>query len=152
VAEIAAELHNRLRLKGQRLTRQRQLILQILQQTDSHLDAQAVFERARINDPRIGLTTVYRTLQLLTELGLVEQCFVSRDHSRALYEQAGPGEHYHFSCLSCGKIIEFQSPLVDRARREVTAELGVTVLRACACFEGYCAVCTRKQRHRALKG
>jgi Fur family ferric uptake transcriptional regulator len=126
--------------------------LQILQQTDSHLDAKAVFERARINDPRIGLTTVYRTLQLLTELGLAEQRFLNRDHIRKVYERVGLGEHYHFTCLSCGKVIEFQSPHVSRIRREVAANLGVTVLCACACFEGYCAVCTRKQRHRALKG
>jgi Fur family ferric uptake transcriptional regulator len=91
-------------------------------------------------------------LQLLTELGLAEQRFINRDHTLKVYERAGSGEHYHFTCLSCGKIIEFRSPLVSRTRREVAANLGVTVLRACACFEGYCPVCTRKQRHLALKG
>jgi Fe2+ or Zn2+ uptake regulation protein len=152
MAEFVAELQNRLWSKGQRLTRQRRLILQILQRPNGHLDANAILERAQADYPHIGLSTVYRTLQLLTDMGLAEQRFVNRDHTRKVYERAGPGEHYHFTCLSCGKIIEFRSPLVSRARREVTADLGVTVLRACACFEGYCPVCMKKQQQLARKG
>ena len=152
MSEIGAELQNHLRAKGQRLTRQRRLILQILQEANGHLDAESIFHRAQAYRPRVGLSTVYRTLQLLTDMGLAEQRFISRDHTRKVYEPAGSGEHYHFTCLTCGRIIEFRSPLVDRARREVAVELGVKVLRACACFEGYCPMCARKQPHLSLKG
>jgi Fe2+ or Zn2+ uptake regulation protein len=123
------------------LTGQRRLILQILQKADGHLDAWTILERAQARDARVSLATVYRTLHLFTDLGLVEQRFVSRDHTRKVYEPPGSGEHYHFTCLACGKIIEFRSPLVDCARRRVADELGVKVLRACACFEGYCPAC-----------
>lgn len=143
--EAIAELQNRLLSQGQRLTRQRRLILRILQEANGHLDASAVFEQAQTRDPRLSLATVYRTLQLLTDLGLVEQRFIRRDHVRKVYEPAGSGKHYYFTCLTCGKIIEFRSPLVDRARREVAAELGVTILRACACFEGYCPACKKRE-------
>jgi Fur family ferric uptake transcriptional regulator len=152
MSEAITELKNQLRAMGWRLTRQRRLILQILQEANGHLDANAILERAQAHDPRIGLSTVYRTLQLLADMGLAEQRFIGRDHTRKVYERAGSGEHYHFTCLTCGQIIEFRSPLVGRARREVAAELGVTILRACVCFEGYCSICTRGQQHLSLKG
>jgi len=126
------------------LTGQRRLILRVLQEAHSHLDANTILEWAQARDPRVSLATVYRTLQLLTDLGLAEQRFIRRDHVRKVYEPAGSGEHYHFTCLACGKVIEFHSSLIDRARREVAAELGVTVLRACACFEGYCPACKKR--------
>jgi Fe2+ or Zn2+ uptake regulation protein len=78
-------------------------------------------------------------------MGLAEQRFIGRDHTRKVYERAESGEHYHFTCLACGKVIEFYSLLVDRARRRAADELGVKDLRACACFEGYCPACKKRQ-------
>jgi Fur family ferric uptake transcriptional regulator len=144
MSEVITELKNQLRAKGQRLTGQRRLILRVLHEAHGHLDANTILERARTRGPRVSLATVYRTLQLLTDLSLVEQRFISRDHARKVYEPVGSGEHYHFTCLACGKIIEFRSPLVDRARRRVADELGVKVLCACACFEGYCPACKNR--------
>jgi len=89
----------------------------------------------------MGLATVYRTLQLLKEMELIDQHYVSRRHSREVYEPIGAEEHYHFSCLKCGKVIEFRSPLIDRARKQLAQEQGIHILHGCACFEGYCANC-----------
>ncbi len=133
-----------LHAQGMRVTGQRKLILQILEEAGGHLDAETVFERAHKRDERVSLATVYRTLQLLKEMGVIDQHFVSREHTREVYEPVGAAEHYHFSCLKCGKVVEFQSPLIDRARKQLASEMGIQILHGCACFEGYCVSCAPK--------
>lgn len=135
--DFKGTLHSR----GMRLTGQRKLILKVLEETGGHLDAEGVFERAHKLDERVSLATVYRTLDLLKQMGLVDQHFTSREHIREVYEPVGAAEHYHFSCVKCGKVVEFQSPLIDRARKQVAQELGIHIIHGCACFEGYCAGC-----------
>lgn len=144
MAEDAEDFKSTLHSKGMRLTGQRKLILQVLEEAGGHLDAEAVFDRAHLRDERVSLATVYRTLQLLKDMGLVDQHFTSREHLREVYEPVGAEEHYHFSCLKCGKVVEFQSPLIDRARKQLARELGVNILHGCACFEGYCVGCAPK--------
>ena len=131
--------------QGMRLTGQRKLILQVLEDAGGHLDAESVFERAHKRDERVSLATVYRTLELLKKMGLVDQHYTSREHLREVYEPVGADEHYHFSCIKCGKVVEFQSSLIDRARKQLARELGINILHACACFEGYCAGCAPKE-------
>lgn len=130
---------------GMRLTGQRKLILQVLEEAGGHLDAESVFERAHKLDERVSLATVYRTLQLLKQMGLVDQHFTSREHNREVYEPVGAAEHYHFSCVKCGKVVEFQTPLIDRARKQIGQKLGIHVIHGCVCFEGYCAACMPKE-------
>jgi Fur family ferric uptake transcriptional regulator len=141
MAEDAQDFKGTLHSQGMRLTGQRKLILQVLEDAGGHLDAESVFERARKRDERVSLATVYRTLELLKKMGLVDQHYTSREHLREVYEPVGANEHYHFSCIKCGRVIEFQSPMIDRARRQLAQKLGIKVLHACACFEGYCASC-----------
>ncbi len=141
----SGDFQSSLHSKGMRVTGQRKLILKVLEETGDHLDAEAVFERAHKRDERVSLATVYRTLQLLKGMGLVDQHFVSRQHDREVFEPVGAEEHYHFSCLKCGKVVEFQSPLIDHARQQLTQELGINILHGCACFEGYCANCMPKE-------
>jgi Fur family transcriptional regulator, ferric uptake regulator len=143
--EDTRDFKNNLHSRGMRLTGQRKLILQVLEDAGGHLDAEAVFERAHKRDERVSLATVYRTLELLKKMGLVDQHYTSREHLREVYEPVGAHEHYHFSCIKCGKVIEFQSPMIDRARRQLAQELGIQVLHACACFEGYCASCSPEE-------
>ena len=141
MAKDTHDFKGTLHSKGMRLTGQRKLILQVLEEAGGHLDAEAVFERAHKRDQRVSLATVYRTLQLLKEMGLVDQHYTSREHLREVYEPVGAEEHYHFSCLKCGKVVEFKSLLIDRARKQLAQELGINILHGCACFEGYCAGC-----------
>ena len=138
IQDFKGTLHS----QGMRLTGQRKLILQVLEDAGGHLDAESVFERAHKRDERVSLATVYRTLELFKKMGLVDQHYTSREHLREVYEPVGANEHYHFSCKKCGRVIEFQSPMIDRARRQLAQELGIKVLHACACFEGYCASCS----------
>ena len=145
MADDTVEFKSTLHSKGMRLTGQRKLILQVLEEAGRHLDAATVFERAHRRDERVSLATVYRTLLLLKEMGIVDQHFTSREHDREVYEPVGAEEHYHFSCLKCGRVVEFQSALIDRARKQIAQELGINILHGCACFEGYCAGCAPKE-------
>jgi len=142
MADDTSDFKSTLHSKGMRLTGQRRLILQVLEGAGRHLDAETVFERAHRRDERVSLATVYRTLQLFKEMGIIDQHFTSREHNREVYEPVGAEEHYHFSCLKCGRVVEFQSALIDRARKQIAQELGINILHGCACFEGYCAGCT----------
>ena len=95
---------DRLRAAGQRVTGQRLLLIRLLDQSERHLDAEALYERARQEMPEINLSTVYRTLAVLKDAGLVEQRYFARDHGREFYEATGTVEHYHFTCLNCGRV------------------------------------------------
>lgn len=132
---------DRLHAAGQRVTGQRVLLIRLLDQSERHLDAEALYERARLEMPDINLSTVYRTLAVLKEAGLVEQRYFARDHGREFYEATGTVEHYHFTCLNCGRVVEFATPLVAQVRMELQAQHGVRVRHACICFEGTCADC-----------
>ncbi|NPA91414.1 MAG: transcriptional repressor [Chloroflexi bacterium] len=136
---------------GLRATPQRLLILAILEETDEHLDAEAIYERARQWDAQISLATVYRALAKLKEAGLVAQRYFARDHRREYYEAVSKGEHYHFTCLGCGKVIEVRTPRIAQARQELSEALGLEFTHACICFEGYCPECAAKRRRGTLE-
>ncbi|MCO6452569.1 MAG: transcriptional repressor [Caldilineales bacterium] len=131
----------RLRNAGQRVTSQRILLLRLLDEANDHLDAEELYRRASKEMPDINLSTVYRNLSVLQEAGLVSQRYFARDHSREYFETATPEEHYHFTCLSCGAIVEFETPLISRVRNDLKTEHGVDIRHACICFEGVCAAC-----------
>jgi len=130
-----------LRASGRRITSQRRKVLQVVEASPRHLDAEAIYLRARENDPQISLATVYRTLAVLKEMGLVEGRFLSRDHPREHFEGADTPEHYHFTCLSCGRITEFRSPRVAEVFEELERERGLSIQHACLCLEGWCDAC-----------
>ena len=133
---LADAIHGR-KLK---LTRQRQLILEILESSHTHLDAEAVFAKARERDPRIGIATVYRTLALLKQLGLVEEHNLGEDHGH--FEAADRNQpHFHFTCSTCGKVIEFESPQILQATRSLCEQQGLLVKDIHLHFSGYCRDC-----------
>lgn len=134
----------RLRAAGQRVTAQRVLLLRLLDESQEHLDAEGLYERARREMPDINLSTVYRNLAVLKEAGLVEQRYFAREHGREYFEPSTSAEHYHFTCLSCGRVVEFETPLIARVRAELQAQHGVRVRHACICFEGICADCAAR--------
>ncbi|RLC71408.1 MAG: transcriptional repressor [Chloroflexi bacterium] len=120
-------------------TPQRQLLLDILREAKGHLDARELYRRAIEKDPRIGLATVYRNLRLFKELGLVEERRL--DEAHCYYEIKGTTEHYHMVCRACGRVIEFESPLVSKLVAEVQRNSDFDVIRAVLYLEGYCRKC-----------
>ena len=94
--------------KGHRITRQRRLILSIIEESDEHLNVQAIYRIARERDQNISLATVYRSLELLKEINLVQEHSLGEDHGH--FEKCDPKSHFHFTCSTCGAVIEFQIP------------------------------------------
>ncbi len=133
-----------LRARGKRITGQRALLLQIIEESEGHLEAGELYRRARRRAPDINLATVYRTLNLLEESGLVEPSFLPHAHRPTRFESKPAEEHYHFTCIECGQVIEFESPLVEQLRTEVKKRFGVEFTRGYLSFEGYCAQCKEK--------
>ena len=124
------------------VTTQRKLILDILQEAGTHIDAKEVYRRANERDPRISVATVYRSLQLFRETGLVDEKRLGQ--VRCCYEIKRSGEHHHLVCQSCGRIIDVESPLIQQLVMEVQQKNKFHVTRAELCLEGYCGECEEK--------
>jgi len=142
MSEPNDHLRDAFRAAGRRLTHQRRLVLRVLEESDEHLDAEAVYLQAKARDTHISLATVYRTLAVLKEIGLVEEHRLGEGHGH--YEPVQKGPHYHFTCLGCGKVIEFNTPLVTQIEQELSTQKGVRVTGAHLHMSGYCAQCQTK--------
>jgi Fe2+ or Zn2+ uptake regulation protein len=139
VSESSDHLRDALRAAGRRLTSQRRLILEVLEESDEHLDAEALYEQVRVRDPDVSLATIYRTLAVFKEVGLVEEHRLGEEHGH--YETVLDEPHYHFTCLGCGEVIEFDAPLVIRIEQELSEREGVRVTSTHLHMSGYCARC-----------
>ncbi len=127
---------------NRRNTKQRRLILKIIEQADEHLDAEQIYERAREISPGISLSTVYRNLQLFTKAGLLaEHQF---DGLRRRYEIATRSRHHHLMCIACGRIFEFSCPSSDVLQNRITKEKGFRVTDAEVHLMGYCPECQQQ--------
>jgi Fe2+ or Zn2+ uptake regulation protein len=133
------DLQRALRASGRRLTPQRRLILKVLEESSGHLEADALYDRVKARAPEISLATVYRTLALLREIGLVEEHRLGQDHGH--YEAVRKEPHYHFTCLNCGKVIEFDTPLMAQVEQALSEQEGVHVTSTHLHVSGYCAQC-----------
>jgi Fur family peroxide stress response transcriptional regulator len=139
VGDLGERLQDELRAAGRRLTSQRRLILKVLEKSDGHLDADALYDQVKARDPDVSLATVYRTLAVLREVGLIEEHRLGEDHGH--YEPMRQKPHYHFTCLRCGSVIEFDTPLVARIEQELSEQQGITVANTQLHISGYCAQC-----------
>ena len=128
-----------LNIAGRRVTNQRALLLELIRQGEGHLDADELYRRAREKQPRLSLSTVYRTLQLLKQLGLVEELHFDEDHHH--YEAKPSAEHHHLVCLGCGKVVEFQCPLTLKMKRDIAMEKDFEVTGVEVQMTGYCPKC-----------
>ncbi|MHB1023463.1 MAG: Fur family transcriptional regulator [Acidobacteriaceae bacterium] len=130
---------------GLKRTDQRDTILQTFLETRDHLSTEQLLQLVRKRDPKIGLTTVYRTLKLLTECGLASE--VAFLDGVARYEhQHKRRSHHHLVCTSCGASAEFFSPEVDKLEKEIGKRFHYETTRHTFQIYGFCAEC-RKQRN-----
>lgn len=127
-----------LRRQGRRMTPQRALLLRIIGESDEHLDAEEIHRRARAQGARISLATVYRTLRVLAEMGLVHELHFDEEHHH--YERAA-GEHYHLVCLECGAVSEFWPPDGGRRLSQVAEDSGFELVHARLELHGFCRRC-----------
>lgn len=126
-------------LPKHRLTRQRQLVLDVLNESTGHLDASLIFMQAKKKDDRISLATVYRSLDFLKQAGLVKENNFGEDHAH--FETAQDPQHYHFSCQGCGKVIELSTGELEETLQSFGQEEGLKVTEIQLVLRGYCAEC-----------
>ncbi|MCK4331204.1 MAG: transcriptional repressor [Dehalococcoidia bacterium] len=94
--------------KGYRLTPQRLMVIEALHSVDQHISAEEIFAQVQAKYPYANISTVYRTLELLKELGLVTE--IALRDGRVRYHPAEKGHHHHLVCHKCGKIIDLPEP------------------------------------------
>src|SRR6201996_887463 len=117
------ELLNEVEARGVRLTAQRRALIETIQGADAHLDAATLLSRARQRDPNIDRATVYRTLDLLKRLGLVDELdLMHLNGEKHYYEVRTQKDHLHLACFGCGQIEELMSPTFERLKREIVSD------------------------------
>jgi Fur family ferric uptake transcriptional regulator len=140
------ELNNRQtsQMQGHPLTTQRRLLLELIRDAEGHLDAKELYHRASVRDESISPATVYRSLNLFKELGLVDEIRLGK--LRCYYEIKQSPEHQHLVCQGCGKVIEFQNPYFQKLIKAVQRERGFKITKAELYLEGYCTECEEKEK------
>jgi Fur family ferric uptake transcriptional regulator len=144
-AETTGYLSQALHQRRIRLTRQRRVIVQVMDAAEQHLDADQIFARAREIDPDVHLVTVYRTLDLLKKQGLIDELdLLHLRGDRHYYESHGPRDHIHVACLGCGTVREFESRLYEQLKTEIEQDFGMRVTLTRTEVGGYCSECLKK--------
>jgi len=111
IASRMARFEQACRAAGAKLTHQRSEIFREVARTGDHPDAETVFQRVRARIPAVSLDTIYRTLWLLVDLGLIQTLGPGRDRTRF---DANLDPHHHFVCVKCGVTKDFYSPALDK--------------------------------------
>jgi len=131
-----------LQKRGIRLTRQRQLLLDLIEKSGDHLDAETLYKLAIARDPKLNRVTVYRTIKMLKEGGLVDELDLMHfGGDQHYYETRKKQEHAHIICLRCGRVEEFYGDPLTRLRRQVETTFGFQILIARTEIGGYCSHC-----------
>jgi Fur family transcriptional regulator, ferric uptake regulator len=131
-----------LKQRGVRLTRQRQILLELIDKSGQHLDAEKLYHLAKEQDPKLNRVTVYRTLKMLKQGGLVDELDLMHvEGDQHYYETRMKQEHAHVICLRCGKVEEFFGEPLQKLRKQVEAHFGFQVVLARTEVGGYCSHC-----------
>ena len=129
---------------GLRKTSQRDLILEVFLSTEEHLTSEDLHNLVQKKDESVGLTTVYRTLKLLTDAGLARE--VGFGDGKTYYEHHYNHEHHdHMICTQCGKVIEFFSQDIEHLQDEMASNFGFKPTHHSLRMWGVCADCQNAQ-------
>ncbi|BFU78335.1 Fur family transcriptional regulator [Arcobacter sp. 15-2] len=133
-----------LKNKGMKYTEQRAIILQILLNIDDHLNAEEVLEIVKEQYPeqKIGIATIYRTLNFLEEVNLITSISFGKDGKK--YEGNTNKHHDHIICTSCGKIVEFLDEEIERKQEKIAEENGFKITDHTMQIFGICTQCQDK--------
>jgi Fur family ferric uptake transcriptional regulator len=108
--------------KGLRMTDQRRVVARVIEDSDDHPDVEELYARAAKVDPRISIATVYRTVKLFEEAGILEK--LEFGDGRARYEDAERDHHDHLIDVNSGTVIEFVDPEIEALQEKIAARLG----------------------------
>ena len=134
------------RASGLKWTKQRELIASVFLAQQSHLNAEELYMRVKREEPRVGYSTVYRTLKLIVSAGLAsERKFHAQE---AVFEPRLGGEHHdHLVCLDCGRIVEFETEGIEELQEKVAEANDFQIEDHRLVLYGYCDRCRRKGRN-----
>ena len=133
-----------LRERGIRLTRQRQILLDLIDKTRDHLDAEQLYKLAKARNSKINRVTVYRTIKMLKETGLVDELdLMHYSGDQHYYETRLKQEHAHVICLRCGRVEEFFGDPLKKLRQRIESHFGFQVVNVRIEVGGYCSNCQR---------
>ncbi|MBE0425157.1 MAG: transcriptional repressor [Nitrospirae bacterium] len=129
--------------RGQRLTRERAAILRKTSSSQGHFDPESLYLEMKKKSLKISRASVYRTLHILCECGLIEK--VKKTEHGTIYEKTyGQGHHDHMLCLSCGEVIEFYSEDLERLQKDLCKKYGFQWTNHTLEIQGYCKKCLKK--------
>lgn len=135
-----------LKEKGLKVTNQRMRVMEAIASCPGeHLTAEEIYELVKADYPDIGLATVYRTIQLLNELHLIDR--INFDDGFVRYEMGSTQErgqkhrHHHLICMKCGKVFSFQDDLLEELEGKIARTTGFCVVNHEVKLYGYCVEC-----------
>lgn len=131
-----------------RMTKQRQVILEVLRTTDTHPTADWLYEKVRTTIPRISLGTVYRNLRVLKEMGDIKELNYGSTYSRF---DGNPDDHYHFTCLTCGAVQDIPIPILSELNQKAAESTGARINFHRLEFYGCCPECLVKKKQGGLE-
>jgi len=125
VEDLLSEFRSFLADQGLKFTRQRQVIAEVVFNSDGHLTLNQILDRARTEHASVGYATVYRTMKLLAESGMAEEHKFADGQAR--YERATDDHHDHIICSHCGRIVEFEDHDIEVRQERIARNLGFVV-------------------------
>jgi Fur family ferric uptake transcriptional regulator len=136
------EICRKLQKKKYKITPQRQIILKtFINNVGKHLSAEEVYKIVKKNNPEIGLATIYRTLDLLAEIDVLQKINFDEGKSRYEFNDDSSHHHHHLICVKCGKVLEFEDDLLESIEKEISKKSNFEILDHKVKFYGYCEDC-----------
>lgn len=135
---MEGELAEALRARGQRVTPQRLAVARMLDEFADHVTAETLHRRVQERMPGVSLPTVYATLELLEELGLLKRLLTA---SGAVVYDPNVSEHHHLVCSACGVILDVEAPIDEAAIMRAARRSGFAPSNAQLVVSGVCAGC-----------
>jgi len=129
-----------IRKHGHKLTPQRHAVLKVIAASHDHMTPEAIFEKVREENPDFGLVTVYRTLDLLSELNLVCR-FHAPDGCRSYMMRRPTEHHHHLVCTKCGRVVDFTGCDLNIMEKKLSGETGYDINGHLLEFYGLCPGC-----------
>lgn len=138
-----------LKANGLKVTSQRIAILDVLQsRPDTHLTAEEIYEHVKEKHPEIGLATVYRTIQVLSELHLIDKLNLDDGYVRyeigKVNDEYQSHHHHHLICLSCGKVLSFEDDMLESLENRIMESMQFQIVDHEVKLFGYCKECKAK--------
>jgi len=115
------------------------MVVKAVEEADSHISAEEIYLQIRARYPHMNISTVYRTLELLSGLGLVTE--TDMGDGRVRYHSIGKGHHHHLVCQKCGEIIDVEESMLSQLWGEIGQRYGFKVNMKHLAFFGLCAKC-----------